>query len=147
MEMTHWTHDRHQVAKTNYILQTIRKEVSGKTSKMLVWDRNLPLGTKHDRMKKKDLWTFQSFHWYPNWREWCMMEPSPTTQRLLAEVRAWWFETLATCIARLLYMGLSSAIFLERYAFFRTDEVQFEFCVCYIWLIQVKIRFAWWLFV
>lgn len=37
----------------NYILQTTRKDINGKTSKTIVWDRNGPLGLTRDRMKKK----------------------------------------------------------------------------------------------
>jgi hypothetical protein len=38
LEIAQWTHGRHQMAKSNYFLQTTRKEITGKTSKMLVSD-------------------------------------------------------------------------------------------------------------
>jgi hypothetical protein len=50
MEITHWTHDRHQTAKTNNVIQTTREEIIGKTAKTLVWDRNGPPGPKRERM-------------------------------------------------------------------------------------------------
>jgi hypothetical protein len=53
MEITHWTHGRHQMAKTIYILQTARKDITGKTSKMLVWDSNGPLRPPRDRIKRR----------------------------------------------------------------------------------------------
>jgi hypothetical protein len=56
MEATHRNHDGHMMTKTNYVLHTARKEISGKTSRTLVWDCNQALGPKQDKMKKK---TFQ----------------------------------------------------------------------------------------
>jgi hypothetical protein len=38
------------MAETNYILQAAREDITGKTAKTLVWDRNGPLGPKFDRM-------------------------------------------------------------------------------------------------
>jgi hypothetical protein len=51
MKITHWTHDKTPDGQTNYILQTTRKEITGKTSKTLVWDRSGPLGPTRSRTK------------------------------------------------------------------------------------------------
>jgi hypothetical protein len=63
MEITHWTHGRHQMAKTNYILQTTRKEITGKTSKTLVWDRNGPLGPTRELLMGPRVHTAFSKTW------------------------------------------------------------------------------------
>jgi hypothetical protein len=44
MEITHWMHDRHQMAKTNNTVLTTREEIIGKTAKTLVWYCNIPPG-------------------------------------------------------------------------------------------------------